>query len=108
MKTGTVAWRHTNLMSDPHPNRYVPDAVTPPGFYIQEKLEEIGMTEADLAIAIGLASVREAVTGKAPIRLEVALGLERVLGIPAGYWNNAERQYRDSLQRSGGVVDGHL
>ena len=95
-------------MSNPHPNRYEPDTVTAPGFYIQEKLEEIGMTEADLATAIGLASVSEVVTGKAPIRPEVALSLERVLGIPAGFWNNAEHQYRVSLQRSGGAGDGHL
>jgi HTH-type transcriptional regulator/antitoxin HigA len=95
-------------MSDPHLNRYAPDSVTPPGFHIREKLEEIGMTEADFATAIGLTAVDEIVSGKTPIGPEVALRLELVLGIPARFWNNAERQYRDSLRRNGGAGDGHL
>jgi HTH-type transcriptional regulator/antitoxin HigA len=95
-------------MSDPNLNRYAPDSVTPPGFYIRERLEEVGMTEADLATALGLAAVSEIVTGRAPILPEVALRLALVLGIPARFWNNAERQYRDSLRRNGGVGDGHL
>lgn len=90
-------------MSDPHPHRYKPDAVPPPGFYVREKLEEIGMAEADLAAAIGLPSVSGIVTGQAPIRPEVALCLERVLGIPGRFWNEAERRYRDSIQGSGGI-----
>jgi len=95
-------------MSHPNRNRYAPDSVTPPGFYIREKLEEIGMTEAGLASAIGLTAVSEIVDGRAPIGPEVALRLEFVLGIPARFWNSAERQYRDSLRRNGGVGDGHL
>src|SRR5579884_4039340 len=82
-------------------NEYQPDTVTPPGFYIQEKLEELGMTQTDLAARIGRTkkTVSEIVTGKAPIEPEAALQLERVLGIPARFWNNAERQYRDHIVR---------
>jgi addiction module HigA family antidote len=82
-------------------NEYQPDTVTAPGFYIQEKLEELGMTQTDLAGRIGRTkkTVNEIVTGKAPIEPETALQLERVLGIPARFWNNAERQYRDHLVR---------
>jgi len=82
-------------------NEYQPDSVTPPGFYIQEKLEEIGMSQTDLAARIGRTkkTVNEIITGKAPIEPETALQLERVLGIPARFWNNAERQFRDCLVR---------
>ena len=82
-------------------NQYQPDTVTPPGFHIQEKLEELGMTQTDLAGRIGRTkkTVNEIITGKAPIEPETALQLERVLGIPARFWNNAERQYRDHIVR---------
>lgn len=88
-------------MSNQNRNQYEPDTVTPPGFYIQEKLEELGMTQTDLAGRIGRTkkTVNEIVAGKAPIEPETALQLERVLGIPARFWNNAERQYRDHIVR---------
>ena len=88
-------------MSNQIRNQYQPDTVTPPGFYIQEKLEELGMTQTDLAGRIGRTkkTVNEIITGKAPIEPETALQLERVLGIPARFWNNAERQYRDHMVR---------
>jgi addiction module HigA family antidote len=80
-------------------NEYKPDTVTPPGFYIQAKLDELGMTPTDLASRIGRTkkTVNEIISGKAPIARETALQLERVLGIPAGFWKNAERQYRDHV-----------
>ncbi len=93
-------------MSNQIRNEYQPDTVTPPGFYIQEKLEELGMTQTDLAGRIGRTkkTVNEIIAGKAPIEPETALQLERVLGIPARFWNNAERQYRDSIARRGEVA----
>jgi addiction module HigA family antidote len=88
-------------MSNATRNQYQPDTVTPPGFYIQEKLEELGITQTGLASRICRTkkTVNEIITGKAPIEPETALQLERVLGIPARFWNNAERQYRDHLVR---------
>jgi HTH-type transcriptional regulator/antitoxin HigA len=88
-------------MGSQNRNEYQPDTVTPPGFYIQEKLEELGMTQTDLAGRTGRTkkTVNEIVTGKAPIEPETALQLERVLGIPARFWNNAERHYRDYIVR---------
>lgn len=88
-------------MSNVTRNQYQPDTVTPPGFFIQEKLEELGMTQTGLASRICRTkkTVNEIITGKAPIEPETALQLERVLGIPARFWNSAERQYRDHLVR---------
>jgi HTH-type transcriptional regulator/antitoxin HigA len=60
------------------------------------------MTEASLAAAIGLAEAGEILDGRAPIGPEVALGLELALGIPARFWNNAERQYRDGIKEGPG------
>lgn len=88
-------------MSEKYRNRYRPDSVTPPGFYIQKKLEETGMSQTELAERIGRTkkTVNEIIAGKARIEPSTALQLERVFGIPARFWNNAERQYRDHLVR---------
>ena len=45
-------------------------------------------------------TINEIVQGKAAITPETALQLERVLGIPASFWNNLERSYRAALARS--------
>jgi addiction module HigA family antidote len=88
-------------MSKQMDNRYRPDSVTPPGFHIEEKLEELGMTQTELAERIGRTkkTVNEIIAGKAPIEPETALQLERALAIPSRFWNNAERQYRDHIAR---------
>lgn len=85
-------------MSD---NEYIPDFVSPPGETLAEKLEEIGMTQADLAARTGRPkkTINEIIKGKAPITPETALQFERVLGIPARFWNNREQQYRQYLTR---------
>lgn len=52
-----------------HPrNEYQPDTVIPPGFHIQEKPDELEMTQADLAGRIGRTkkTVHEVITGKLP------------------------------------------
>jgi addiction module HigA family antidote len=88
-------------MSSAQRNQYEPDLVTLPGEILLEKLEELGMTQADLAERIGRTkkTVNEIIKGKAPILSETALQLERVLAIPARFWTNAEGQYREFLAR---------
>lgn len=88
-------------MSSQVVNRYDPDYVTPPGEIMQEKLNELGMSQVELAERIGRTkkTVNEIIKGKAPIVPETALQLERVLAIPARFWNNAERQYRECIAR---------
>ena len=82
-------------------NKYDPDFVSPPGETLADKLEEIGMSQAELAARTGRPkkTINEIVKGKAPITQETALQFERVLGIPARFWNNRERQYRQYLAR---------
>lgn len=80
---------------------YRPDYVSPPGETLLEALEERGMTQADLAQRTGRPkkTINEIVKGKAAIRPETALQFERVLGIPATFWNKREQQYREALAR---------
>jgi HTH-type transcriptional regulator / antitoxin HigA len=80
---------------------FVTDVVPSPGETIKELIEEIGIPQTDLALRLGRAekTVSQLVTGKAPLSPQTAIDLERVLGAPASFWNNAERKYRDWLAR---------
>lgn len=82
-------------------NQYRPDTVSPPGETLQEALEERGMTQVDFAQRIGMSRkhLKQILDGAAPISTETALRFERVLGVPARFWNNREQQYRDFLAR---------
>lgn len=82
-------------------NEYVPDVVSPPGETLQDVLDERDLSQADLADRTGRTkkTINEMIKGKAPITPETALQLEKVLGIPATFWNNREMAYRAYLAR---------
>lgn len=82
-------------------NQYTPDYVSPPGETLEEALDERGMTQVDFAQRIGMSRkhLKQMLGGTAPITPETALKFERVLGIPARFWNNREQQYREFLAR---------
>jgi addiction module HigA family antidote len=87
-------------MAANHP-RYLPDYAIPPGATLLETLEALGIPQAGLARRTGrpLKTINEIIKGKAAITPETALQLEKVLGMPASFWNNRERQYRETLAR---------
>lgn len=66
-----------------------------------EFLEDRQMSQADLARRMQrpLKTINEIVNGKAAITPETAIQLERVLGMPASFWNNREADYREDLAR---------
>lgn len=70
-----------------------------PGDTIQEQIEHIGMSQAELAERLGrsVPKLNELIKGKAPITKETATKLEYVLGASANFWLNLERQYQDEL-----------
>lgn len=70
-----------------------------PGDSIQEHIDHIGMSQAELAERLGrsVPKLNELIKGKAPISKETATRLEYVLGIPASFWLNLERNYQDEL-----------
>ena len=82
-------------------NQYIPDTVSPPGETLQEILEEIGMTQAELAERTGRPekTIGEIIKGKAAITPETAIRLEQVLGTPAEFWSRREQKFRDWLAR---------
>ncbi|MEY2914970.1 MAG: hypothetical protein RLZZ184_4279 [Cyanobacteriota bacterium] len=90
---------HKFYMESKIQNRYNPDYVSPPGDTLLEVLEHRGMTQAELAERTGRPkkTINEIIKGKAAITPETALQLERVFNIPASFWNNRERHYREFL-----------
>ncbi len=88
-------------MAKHNKNQYLPDSVTPPGVTLQETIEALGMSQADLADRTGRSKkmINEIIKGKAPITPKMSIELERVLGTPASFWNNRERNYREGLAR---------
>ena len=82
-------------------NEYEPTFMTPPGDTLAEVLESTGMSQAELAERTGRPkkTINEIIKGKAAITPETAIQFERVLGTPASFWNNRERNYREWLAR---------
>lgn len=80
-------------------SEYTPDFFSHPGETLLETLEAKGMTQAELAIRMGRPkkTINEIIKGKTAITPETALQLELALGIPASFWNERERRYRESI-----------
>lgn len=77
------------------------DAAIPPGEFLQEHLDDLGLSQAEFARRLGRPRqvVNEIVRGKKAITAETALDLEAVLGTPAHIWLGLEQEYRLVLAR---------
>lgn len=84
-----------------NPVTFDPDYAVPPGATLLETIEELSMTQTELARRMGrpLKTINEIISGAAQIMPETALQLEKVTGIPASFWNSAESKYRERLAR---------
>src|SRR5579864_8041081 len=82
--------------------RYEPDYAIPPGETLVETLESFGMSQAELAARTGrpLKTINEITKGKTAITPETALQFEKVLGVPASFWNSLETNYQQSLAKN--------
>lgn len=79
-----------------------PDYAVPPGETLQEVLESLNLTQKELALRMGrpLKTINEIIKGVASITAETALQLEKVTGLDALFWSNAEAKYRQRLARN--------
>ncbi len=80
---------------------YRPDHVIAPGATLRDRLAEIDVSQAELALRAGLSPkhVNQIVQGQASITPETALILERVTGTPARIWSALESRYRQAKMR---------
>ena len=88
-------------MIDRAQGEYQPQLPIPPGETLAEVLTAKGMSQAELAKRTGrpTKTINEIITGKTAIIPDTALQFERVLGVPASFWNNLERQYQETKSR---------
>ncbi|MEZ5056890.1 MAG: ImmA/IrrE family metallo-endopeptidase [Saprospiraceae bacterium] len=73
--------------------------LSPPGDTIQEHIDYIGMSQAELAERMGRPKekINDLIHGREPISTSTAYQLEKVLSIPASFWMNRESTYRQEL-----------
>ena len=78
------------------------DMPIPPGEILEEELEARGMTQKELAARLGrpAQAINEIIKAKKAITPDTAIGLGKVLGIDAQFWNNLEADYRMTLARN--------
>jgi len=89
-------------MAEKIQNQYRPDKVTPPGETLQDMLDAVGMSQAELADRIGKTpkTIVQIIKQGGPITPVTAMELEKVFSIPASFWNSREQRYRESLART--------
>ena len=88
-------------MVEPEKKAFKPNYAVPPGETLKESIDYLSMTQAELAQRTGRPkkTINEIIKGKASIMPDTAIQLERVLGVPASFWNNLERNYQETLAR---------
>lgn len=81
---------------------FSPDYPAPPGEILQLELDARGLTQAELASRMNLSAkhVNQVIRGSAALSPDMALRLERTLGIPSYIWNSLEANYQDRLVRA--------
>jgi HTH-type transcriptional regulator/antitoxin HigA len=84
-------------------NRFNPDYAVHPGAILEETLEARGLTKKDTASRCGISAkhLNQILHGKAPVMPELAISLERVLGVAADLWTNLQCQYELHQARVG-------
>jgi HTH-type transcriptional regulator/antitoxin HigA len=74
---------------------------TPPGATIKEQLDDRGMTQKEFAKRMGMSEkhISKLVNGDVHLTPETAEKLERVLGVPARFWNKLEAIYQEKIAK---------
>lgn len=79
----------------------IEDFATAPGVTLQDSLDALGMSQAELAERAGISdkTINRIIKGIDPVTHTTALALEKVLQVPARFWLKLESNYREQLAR---------
>lgn len=82
-------------------NEYFPQSIPHPGETLQEKLAEIGMGPKEFAIRTSKPekTITAILKGESAITPDMAMLFENVVGIPARFWMNAQRNFDEYTAR---------
>ncbi len=83
-------------------NEYFPETVTHPGFTLNEKLEEIGMTKKEFALRTGkpVQTIIKIINENSSITPDMSILFENVLKIPAKFWLKKQYRYHEVVARN--------
>lgn len=72
------------------------DYAVPPGSWLEEWIDDRGLSRHDVAVTLGWSSVyiEKVLDGRVSVTAGVAVPLERLTGIPAYTWLRYEAMYR--------------
>lgn len=90
------------MTTDAPPSRaFSPDYVVAPGDTLAEILEEHALTQTELArrLGVSLKHINQIINGVVPISADIALALEKVLGVTASFWLNRDALFQAELAR---------
>lgn len=88
------------------PREFEPDWAIAPGAMIQETLEDLRFTQADVAARASISAkhLNQVIKAHVPLSPEVAVALERVLGVPADHWLALEATWQAHKARENSAV----
>ncbi|WP_170175322.1 ImmA/IrrE family metallo-endopeptidase [Georgenia muralis] len=88
------------------PREFEPDWAVAPGSMIQETLEDLRFTQADVAARASISAkhLNQVIKAHVPLSPEVAVALERVLGVPADHWLALEATWQAHKARENSAV----
>ena len=83
-------------------NEYFPETVTHPGFTLNEKLKEIGMSKKEFALRTEKPeqTIIKIINGKSSITPDMSIQFENVLKIPANFWLKKQYRYDEFVARN--------
>lgn len=75
---------------------------SPPGATIKEQLNDRGMSQKEFAARMDMSEkhICKLINGEVQLTIETAVRLEKVLGVPAQFWNNLEAIYREKIVKA--------
>ena len=83
-------------------NEYFPETVTHPGFTLNEKLKEIGMSKKEFALRTEKPeqTIIKIIYGNSSITPDMSIQFENVLKIPANFWLKKQYRYDEIVARN--------
>lgn len=66
-----------------------------PGYYIEEIIEDCGLTLEEFAMKLGVTDEKLSmlISGKQKVSVDIAEKLSKILGTSVDYWLNLQREY---------------
>jgi HTH-type transcriptional regulator / antitoxin HigA len=83
-------------------NEYFPETFTHPGFTLNEKLKEIGMSKKEFALRTEKPeqTIIKIINGNSSITPDMSIQFENVLKIPANFWLKKQYKYDEIVARN--------